>query len=470
LETKGPTSTLDSYEELVPLYNSEAFVRLAGKPYAKLSYKQRFNIGKLVSKCSRNSFLRSMATYPLFERDGSEGHREMIALLASGPSGNEGMAAFQRAEVERKRQLEEARARIEAERLRKSQPLRPIPHHKGDLILDGSLARLYYDRASNHEPPARCDSLTKFSLVIKAEVGDQVILSEEGLGEYIREEIEPAARKACPESNQVLQINVFFEGVHFARKGRGKELGEEITAEEIVNRQATESVFAILRQPPPDSITGKFYGLQSTSTFNPGGGPNYVRKEELLSLPGLRSARARGFLTQEKYAEKQGLAAEQVELLGHTVAEAKVWSVLKGGDYSFGTGSLKLPEMRDWVHVIAQAYGQSVIERCGNRAPGGVFVKEFKLQDPKTGRITDRFEVSLLNDLGKAGHGIRGGKESVSPLAFLFGGQPWFDGYVREGPIRAALDDLVKRHDCQSDILVRLHKNVVELVKHHGLD
>jgi len=471
LATKGPTSTLDSYEELVPLYKSEAFLKMAGKAYGQLSYAERFKLGKLVSKCSSDSFLRALATYPLFERDSSAGHREMLALLAEAPLAAIGMARFQKSQSEKEQRLFEARTRLEAEGKRKAEPLEPIPHKKGDLILNGTLARLYFNRDSNHKAPSDCQSLTPFSLVFKAETRERITLTEEGVGEYIRSEIEPAARRVCPSlgERRVLRMNVFFEGVHLAGAGsRGFAFGADISPEDIRSQRAKESVFAILGQGGGLTSAGKAFPLKSTSLFKIA--PDRLKRKgvDLLSLSAFRVARARAFKSEELYAAEQNLLSEQRALLGDTIDDLKVWAVIKGGEYAYGSSSLFDADMRGWAHALVQTSGQAVIAACGNDAFGGTYVHEFKLIDPGTRNVQQTFEVTLLKDLGDAGHAVRG-EAPISKLSLLFRDNPWFDYEVNNGPARDAFDNVLAGGECDSELLQRLHRNILVLVDHHSL-
>lgn len=467
LSTKGPTSTLKSYAEIVPLYNSPAFIDMAGRPFAQLSYRRRVKIGQQVSKCSKNSFLRALATYPLFDQDGSDNHREMLALLADAPPAEAAMAAATAARDQQAQQMADAKAWMDAKRAREAQPRRPVPHRAGEKIFENDAVAVFHERTSTHDAPRpqRCRGVPRLSLVFKESVRDRAAMTDDGVGPLLRDAVIPAAMAQCPNPDRRIRASVFFEGVHLASGlRRRRPYGEEISAADVAGG-VDEAPFGVI-----DASAKAGFRMDFRSSYQkPSGDGWYATPQELATLAGFREARARGFLGKARFAENESLAAAQRALLGHTVDDLALWSAIKGEDYTIRGIDLRSAAQRDHVHYMAQTYGQATVGHCGNAAPGGFYLREFKLLDPDTKEPTDVFPTRLLNDLGDAGHQIPANGLQVNTLGLLFADVPIFDPYVKEGPLRQELNAYVKRHGCASPLLRRLHDNIVSLVTHHGL-
>ena len=438
LSVKGRFAKDGPLSEMAPYYNTPEFLAMTGKPFEQMSYGERREVGLAIAKCSRNEYLRHTGTRALFDSAQGPHYLEMTRLLKKPAAAT------------------------------KPEPTMKIVHWAGDKIVETPDFKAYFRRYNTSLSAKTCGSSVQVSIVAQRDQNGDADFGYIPMASFIRGPLKSALRAVCKNA-QTINGDVFVEDV-FAAKVQGDIWKiKRIDADSIRNNQQNETPVAVLQaslfEPFGLSITPSARLVEPDGSF-----ASLDQSYELLTLSGLSAAMDRNFKVQDPaigLASKQALRQEQIALVGVEVPHEGIWTLLKGGDYSFGTATLldRRKAMADEIEVFAQAYGLSVVQKCQTQVVGGTEVRTFQIGSAATGDVSAERKFTVVKDIGETATAYQPG-DKLQPF---FKWHNLFYEAARTGPIRESVDSVINANACLSPVHKKMHANVVELLKHHDL-
>ena len=330
-----------------------------------------------------------------------------------------------------------------------------IPHRTGKLLAETDEAFIHLNRATTFSLGMCGDYSPWVSIVFKSSFADKVQITEQYLMPFFRDKVVPAVEYECGAgSNFSVRGQLYIEGIFFSQKG-----------EEVPEKEVLENVY--------EERFGFFSVKNYEGKIIPGDislfGQGINVDPERRTLAGLRATRDRGWATVEQAQKKRALAEKQKKLLGIEISDGAVWRVVNGEVLTSSYYKLGNPKAKRLVRRIAQAYGRSAIEICGDSIPGGATKIAFINNVQKSEvTITDKISAgsTIINIPGNLGRStfndITGSYSGIIVLRV-------FLKYAKEGIIREEFDKVIKAQGCLSPIHKKLHSNIKALAERHSL-
>ncbi len=339
-----------------------------------------------------------------------------------------------------------------------------IPHSAGKLLLETEEAYIHLSRPTTFSS-GRCSNVGGewVSIVFKSSVVDEVKITEEYMLPFFIDKVIPAVEYECGATpNLSASGQLYLEGIFFNQKG------EEVSEHDVIEKVREERFGFFSVQ---NSFDGKIIA-GTTALFNHTvDGAEQGKSPELQTLAGLRAVRSRGWATVSQAKENKKLVEMQNKLLGIEISDGAVWHVVTGEALTSRFYKLDNSYANKKTRVLAQAYGRSTIEVCGDSTPGGTkkiaFVDNFRKK-----------EITITENIGSGSTIVsiptNLGYSTFNDISGNYAGRGVhvrrvFLKEAKEGLIRQEFDKVIKAKGCLSPVHKKLHSNIKILAERHGL-